>query len=830
MDGVIEWLRDRSYYRDQIRTHRTVPGREGTHAHLSMNARLQRTLSERGISRLYRHQVDGIEAVRTGDNLVIATRTSSGKSLVYTVPAFERALDHDGRTLYIAPLRALINDQQETLTGFAEDIGKGVTVDQYTGQLSTQTKREVRAREPHIVLMTPDLLHYGALPHHGLWEWFFRTLDTVVIDEVHEYRGVFGNHISLLLRRLTRVCKEYGGTEPQFVCCSATIGNPAEHAGAVTGQSADSFTVLTDDTSETGSSNWLLWNPPKDRSGDADASPGGGAAEGGTPPNAVGGDMPSATDGGASAADGGGGERTSNHTESVRLFCDLLKKGYQTLVFTRTRQGAERYAEWCANRLHKRNDHELADAVCAYQAALPQERREEIEDGLHDGSVRGVWSTSALELGVDVGGLDVVIIDGYPGTRMQTHQRAGRAGRGRNDSLVILVGGNDQLDQYFMSHPDEFFEGDAEEAVVNPHNDQMVPDHVLSAAEEVPLSLHDKHHFGDEFTATVSDFETEGRLERDHGDRGVRWLYGGEGSPQHDMSIREIDDREITIYDRLGDETLGSLGFSDALRDLHPEAIYHHQGEKYSVEELDLDGDLAVLESTNAPYYTTSLTERDLTVVDDHEEKPLDCHPEVTVRFATIDHVEWVTEYLRTRRGNDEGEILPVPKSLPPTELRTRSLYFTIPSRVEEEVRRHRTSGDTFEGAIHAVEHAMISLFPLEFLCDRRDIGGLSTPLHEHTGQSTIFIHDAYSGGVGLARGGYEHVESLLRQTGQLLAECPCENGCPACVQSPHCGNANEPLSKRLGIVLVDALLHPEDLPPADEGSNDGTGADTPSP
>lgn len=805
MDGVMEWLQDRSYYRDQIQTQRTVLGREGDFAEIELNDRLKRALDERGITQLYQHQAKGVQTVRDGENVVIATQTSSGKSLVYTIPAIEDALDHDGRTLYLAPLRALINDQQETLTEFADDVGAGVTVDQYTGQLSTEEKREVRSREPNLVLMTPDLLHYGVLANHGLWSWFFRTLDTVVIDEVHEYRGVFGNHIGLLLRRLSRVCERYSGEAPQFVCCSATIGNPAEHAGTVTGQPSDSFSVLTEDTSATGDSNWVLWNPPKEGSDDDSGQPNEKANRRT--------DRTSATDGGTATGDGittEGGKRGSNHTESAKLFCDLVQKGYQTLVFTRTRQGAERNAQWCTNRLQNRSEHELADSVCAYQAALPQHRREEIEDGLHAGSVRGVWSTSALELGVDVGGLDAVIIDGYPGTRMQTHQRAGRAGRGRSDSLVILVGGNDQLDQYFMANPDEFFDGDPEEAVVNPHNEQMVPDHLLSAAEEVPLTIHDKPAFGEEFSSFIHRFEMDDELTRQHGDEGVEWIYSGGNSPQHEMGLREIDDREITIYDRLSEETFGSLGYSDALRDLHPGAIYYHQGEKYSVEELDLDGDIAILESTQAPYYTTSLTEEAVDVVTDHKEKTLDCHPGSTVRFADIDYTEWVTEYIRKRRGSDDSEILPVPKELPPTELRTRSLYFTIPQDVESEVRRRSTGTDTFEGAIHAVEHAMISLFPLEFLCDRRDIGGLSTPLHGHTGNSTIFIHDAYSGGVGLARGGYEQVEDLLRQTHQLLSNCSCEDGCPACVQSPHCGNANDPLSKHLAIVLLDQLIDGE--------------------
>ncbi len=841
MDDTVSWLRDRPYYRNQIKTHQVMEGRTGSYGDVGVESRLERALERRGIDRFYQHQTAAIDAIRDGENAVIATPTASGKSLIYTVPAVERALDHDGRTLYIAPQRALINDQETSFTDLTDDLGLGATVDvgQYTGQLSQTEKRAVRGDQPHIVLMTPDLLHYGVLPHDHLWEWFFRQLDTIVIDEVHEYRGIFGSQIALVMRRLTRMCERYN-SNPQFICCSATIGNPAEHAGNVTGQSAESFSVIDEDTSTTGATHWLFWNPPpvkdESQSGTDTSHPapserepepqpptmtsdGGEVLPAPAPPST---DIdtssdaqsaPTTDDSGegeteASVEPESGGERKSNHAEAVRLFCDLVTRGYQTLVFTRTRQGAERCAEWSAAELHKRGNHEPANAITAYQAALKQDRREEIEDGLHDGSIPGVWSTSALELGVDVGGLDVVILDRYPGTRMQTHQRAGRAGRGRDASLVTLVGGRDQLDQYLMGHPDVFFEGNPEEAAVNPANDQLMPDHVLSAARESWLSPADEQHFGERFPEFVTQLESEGLLERRNTNKGVRWTYAGDGSPQHEMSIRAIDDREIQIRDRLNETDLASLSYDDALRDVHPNAIYHHQGEKYEVVDLDLERDIAFLESTELSYYTQALTDKAISVNEILDETTLATHSGVTVGFADIEFREQVTKYLRCTQGNDDdGESIPLPEPLPPTELRTRALYFTIPPAIKQNLRAESDVDDGFEGAIHAVEHAMISLFPLEFLCDRRDIGGLSTPLHPQTAKSTIFIYDGYPGGVGLARGGFERVEDLLRETRRLLADCPCESGCPACIQSPHCGNANDPLDKGLALSLLDYLL-----------------------
>jgi DEAD/DEAH box helicase domain-containing protein len=823
VDETIQWLRDRSRHQGRIQHHERASGREATFADLDIDYRLEMALARRDIEQLYQHQVSAIEAVRDDRNAVLATPTASGKSLAYTIPAFERAIDYGGRTLYLAPQRALINDQEETLRALADDLGLGaqVAVDQYTGQLTQDEKRAVRDSQPHVVLTTPDSLHYALLPWASrLWEWFFRQLDTIVVDEVHEYRGIFGSHVSLVLRRLNRVCERFDAA-PEVVCCSATIGNPAEHAGTVTGHPADSFTVVDEDTSATGPTNWLFWNPPlKANADDKQATQSHeaittGAAEvehqtvagaDGTAPDTTATAGPAVSDDSNDDSDAGG-ERQSPHAETVGLFCDLVMQGYQTLVFTRSRQGAERYADWCADRLRARNEHDLADAITAYQAALKQTRREEIEEGLHDGSIRGVWSTNALELGVDVGGLDVVLLDGYPGTRMSTHQRAGRAGRGDRPSLVVLVGGNDQLDQYLMANPDSFFDGDPEHAVVNPENDQLIPEHVCSAATESWLKPDDTCHFGESFPETVADLEEAGRLDRRDTNAGIRWLYDGDDSPQHEMSLRTIDDREVRLVDRLQDTTIARLPFADALRDAHPEAIYHYQGTTYEVADLDLDRGQALLESTPTNNYTRALRDKEITVEHDFDEFNLDTHPAVTVRFAGVTLREQIDSYLRFEGTNDDGTKILLDDPLPETTLRTRALYFTVPPAIEQAIHAQSRNEDGFAGAIHAVEHGMISLFPLELLCDRRDIGGLSTPLHPHTGQSTIFIYDGYPGGVGLSQGGYDRVQGLMEETRNMIAACPCESGCPACIQSPHCGNANSPLEKDLAVELLDQLL-----------------------
>ena len=749
----------------QLADYRRLPARDPTYADCDLEPRLSSALADRGIDRLYRHQADAIAAVRDGRDVVLATPTASGKSLAYTVPAFERAMDHGGRTLYLGPQNALIADQAESLSGLARDLGFGsrVSVDTYTGRLSKAEKRDVRDRRPTVLLSNPDMLHYGLLPHgHRLWEWLFSSLDLVVVDEVHGYRGVFGSHVALVFRRLARLCERYG-SDPQFVCCSATIGNPVEHAARLTGRPETGFALVDEDTSGRGPRHWLLWNPP--------------TYEG----------------------DDGSGRRRSSHVETKRLFADLVGEGHQTLVFTRARQTAERYATESADTLRDRGERALANRIEAYQASLRDDRRRGIEDGLHGGDVRGVWSTSALELGVDVGGLDAVLLDGYPGTRMSTFQRAGRAGRGSDPALVGLVAGEDQLDQYLMANPDDLFAGDPERATVDPENDHLLPAHVASAAAENWLSRGDEAHFGEGFADVVADLEADGVLERRGTGNGVRWTHAGDHSPQHETNLRTVDDREI---DLLADgDVIATLGFGDALRDAHPGAIYHHQGQSYEVGDLDLDRDVATLQSTWADYYTRVLTDKSITVDRDRAATTLSARPDVEVWLADVTVTEQVTGF--ERRDAKRGRVLGRDTlDLPETVLSTTALYVTVPGDVET---RMREVGD-FGGGIHAAEHGLISLLPLELLCDRADVGGLSTPYHHHTGASTIFVYDGHPGGVGLARGAHERIEPLLARTGRMIDACGCADGCPACVQSPHCGNANEPLAPGPAVLLLEAL------------------------
>jgi DEAD/DEAH box helicase domain-containing protein len=500
----------------------------------------------------------------------------------------------------------------------------------------------------------------------------------------------------------------------------------------------------------------------------------------------------------------------------MRLFVDLVQHGYQTVAFTRARQTAERYATISSDTLAERGESDLAETVTAYHAGLRDDRRGTIETALHASECAGVWSTSALELGVDIGGLDAVLLDGYPGTQMSTFQRAGRAGRGTKPSLVALVASEDQLDQYVIKHPQELFEQIPERAVANPANPHLLRLHTHAAAVEQPLRTADETYFGPTFPDIVSALTDEGELSRRQTANGLEWrrTASGRAVNPYDQGLRTITERTVSLRIRGGTaDELGELSLDAALRDVHPGAIYHHQGQNYEVQSLDLDRDVAWLTPTESDHQTRVQYDESMTIEEDIATKPLATRDDVTVHFADVTRRKQVTGF--QRRDHRTGEIMSEGSlDLPETTLSTRALYVTLPPGLE---RLMQTMSGSFEGGLHAVQHALVATFPLVILCDRRDVGSVSTTDHPQAETSALFIYDNYRGGVGLARNGYDHVEDLFQHTWELLADCGCSDGCPACIQSPHCGRANEPLDKRLAATLTMALADPSRQ--ADDGA-----------
>ncbi len=693
-------------------------------------------LAERGIDRLYRHQAQAIRRVRDGIDTVVVAGTASGKSLAYQVPIAEALLaePRGASALALYPTKALSQDQ---LRGFTRLGVAGLVAAIYDGDTDRDQRVWVR-RNANVVLTNPDMLHIGILPHHARWADFLHRLRYVVVDELHVLRGIFGTNVALVLRRLRRLCAHYGA-DPTFVFASATIGNPGELAAGLAGRPVE---VVDQDTSPAGERLFVLWNPPLE---DPDE-----------------------------------GIRASSLAESTDAFVDLVRREVPTIAFSRSRKATELMYRWGRERL----DPDHAARISPYRGGyLPADRRR-IEQALFSGDLLGVTATDALELGIDVGGLDAAIVNTFPGTIASLRQQAGRAGRTTKQSLAVLVAGQDALDQYYMSHPEQLFSRAPEAAVINPTNPRVLAAHMGCAAYELPLEPGDRDWLGEEIEELAPDLVAEGALRV----RSAKLYWARRRAPAPDVNIRSSDGRAYSIVDERGD-LLGSVEESRALSQAHPGAIYLHQGETYIVEDLDRSGLEVRVRRHKAGYYTQP-----------KEEKLLDVR-KVAARSRAgrfglgLGTVEVETQVVGYRRKAIRGgEVLGYePLDLPPLTFTTEAFWVTVPDSVYDKA---QVEWNEVPGTLHAAEHTGIAMLPLFAICDRWDVGGLSTALHPQTGGGVWFIYDGYAGGAGIAPIGFEHAERHLRATLEAIRSCPCAAGCPSCVQSPKCGNFNDPLDK----------------------------------
>ena len=733
-----------------------LPPREAVHArterpiHPAVAARLR----ERGVEDLWSHQARAIDLVRDGRSTVIATGTASGKSLCYQVPTAEAVLDPDrpGSALLLYPTKALAQDQLRALTALGLP---GLAATTYDGD-TTPDQRTWARRNANVLLSNPDMVHAGLLPHHGRWATFFMRLRYVVIDELHVLRGVFGTHVAHLLRRLRRVAAVYGA-EPTFVLCSATIGQPGRLASAVCGLDVEE---VVDDGSPRGERMVALWNPPLVSAGDG--SP--------VSPNAV----------------------------TADLVGQLVSEGHRTLAFCRSRRGTEVVAAEVVRR-----NPDLAGLVRPYRGGYLAAERREIEGELFSGRLRGVVATSALELGVDVGGLDACVLNGFPGTIASMWQQAGRAGRERQSSLAVLVAGDDQLDQYLMAHPDELFSRPPEPAVVNPSNPFVLDPHLACAAFEHPLTHADARYWGDDLDDAVRRLVLDDRLRlrrsRDVDGWATRAVWSGRGHPSWTVGLRNGSPDEVPIVEPDG-TMVGTVDRSRACDVVHPGAVYLHQGQSWRVATLDLDEPAAVVEHHDGGTTTQARSASTIRILQTDEHCAVG---NVRLHLGAVEVTSRVTGY--QVKDVFSGEVLAVEDlQLPPGRLVTRAIWWTIGTEV---LAAADIGPRELPGTLHAVEHAAIGILPLFTICDRWDVGGVSTPWLDDTGAPTIVIHDAYPGGAGVAELGYEAAGAHLRTTLEVLEACGCDAGCPSCVQSPKCGNWNEPLDKAGAIRLLRAVL-----------------------
>lgn len=752
----IHHLTSLPFYAGQIVHVEQIPARPAVWGELAqpLPPALQEALARRGITRFYSHQAEAINAARAGQHVMVATGTASGKTLCYNIPVLEAVLqDPLSRALYLFPTKALAQDQLRALGELCAPLGK-IRPATYDGDTPPAARTRLRKATP-IILSNPDMLHVGILPNHPQWAAFFRHLKYVVVDEAHTYRGVFGSHLANILRRLRRVCALYGAA-PQFILCSATIANPAEHAQRLIGQPA---VVVERDGAPQGPRHFILWNPP--------------------------------------FLDQRLGVRRSPNTEAASLVVALAQAGLRHIAFTRARKVAELILLYARQALEREHS-QLAERLSSYRAGYLAEERREIERRLFSGELLGVMATNALELGIDVGALDATVLVGYPGTIASTWQQAGRAGRGRREALNILIGQDNPLDQYFMRHPEELFLRPHEHALIDPANPHILQAHLACAAWESPLRAEDEALFGEGFREALAALERSQVLER----RGERW-YVRENYPAQQVSIRSIGAGNYILVDesqnyRLLEEIDGATAFVRA----HPGAIYLHRAEAYLITHLNVELRVAYARPVEANYYTQPRVLDEVRIIRSLQARSM---PSTDLFFGLVRATQQVISFRRKQQFTEE--ILDEePLDLPPSTFETQALWFEVPETIAQEVARQ---GLDWAGGLHAVEHACIGILPLLAMCDRNDLGGLSTPCHPDTGRAQIFIYDAYPGGVGIAKKGFELAVELWERTREAIRACPCEAGCPSCIHSPKCGNYNEPLDKRAALVILDGLLDP---------------------
>ena len=609
----------------------------------------------------------------------------------------------------------------------------------------------------NLVLTNPDMLHHGLLPSHQRWSSFWKRLRFVAVDECHGYRGVFGSHVAAVLRRLQRVAERYA-SEPVFVLASATASDPGQTASRLLGHDV---TEVTEDGSPRGALQFALWEPPLSEL----------AGEHGAP------------------------VRRSATAEAGTLLADLVAEGVRTVAFVRSRRGAEAVA-LAAKRAVAQVADDLPRRVAAYRAGYLAEERRELERALQDGRLLGLASTNALELGVDVSGLDAVVIAGWPGTRASLWQQAGRAGRSRRAALAVLVARDDPLDTYVVHHPSTVFGRPVEAAVLDPDNPYVLAPHLCAAASELPLTEADLERFGPGTRVVVDDLVRRGLLRH----RPAGWFWTKRERAQDLADLRGTGARPVRIVEDRTGRLLGSVDAAASHATVHAGAVYLHQGESYVVDALELDDAVALVHRED-PDWTTSA--RDVTDISIAETSRSRRSAGAAVHFGTVDVTNRVVSF--QRRVITTGEVLgEEPLDLPARQLRTRAVWWTVD---DQSLADSGLATADLPGAAHAAEHASIGLLPLFATCDRWDIGGVSTAVHPDTGTLTVFVYDGQPGGAGFAERGFSRAEEWLQATRTAIAACECERGCPSCVQSPKCGNGNDPLDKAGAVTLLDVLL-----------------------
>ena len=715
---------------------------------------LRRALEERGVQRLFRHQQLCAEAAWRGEDVVVATGTSSGKSLGYQLPVLSAlAADERACALYITPTKALGSDQLQATLALTKEL-PGITPAPYDGDTPVDARRAIRDQS-RFVFTNPDMLHASILGSHERWARLLRHLRFIVVDESHTYRGVFGANVSLVFRRLLRLARAYG-SEPTLVFASATSAAPAEHAELLCGRPVRAVDV---DTAPTGERTVVLWEP--------------GFIEG-------------------AEGEHGAPVRYAATTEAASIMGWLVREGARTLTFVRSRPAAEVVAMRAQEDLSAAGRPDFARRIAAYRAGYLAEDRRALERALDEGDILGMATTNALELGIDVGGLDAVVMAGYPGTVASFRQQAGRAGRRGQGSLVVLVARDEPMDAFLVHHPEALLGRPVERSVFNPSNPYILRGHLYHAALERPLTSQDVDDFGAH--DVVEQMCEEGLLRK----RPRGWFPAPDAEVT--VSIRGGAGAEVMIVDVSDGRLLGTVDAARALTQVHEGAVYVHQGEHFVVQELNLDDYVALVEPAQPDYTTRARSTTDIRILGEaHETRQL--AKGVWVASVDVEVTDRVTGYVVRLADGSVSEHIPL--DLPAQHLETRAVAYTIDPLVLDSL---GISAGEVPGALHAAEHAAIGLLPLIATCDRWDIGGVSTALHQDTLLPTVFVYDGHPGGAGMSDEGFARFHTWITATYGAVESCPCEHGCPSCIQSPKCGNGNQPLDKQAALKVLGLL------------------------
>jgi DEAD/DEAH box helicase domain-containing protein len=746
-------------------------------------APLQRALDYLGIAELYTHQVEALRRARDGEDIVVVTATSSGKTLCYNLPIIERILsDRSARAIYIYPINALVNDQLKSLFKINLALGKeAIGISRYTGSLTSDKRKEARARSPHIWLTNPEMLHLSFLLWHQNWEELWRNLRFIVVDEVHTYRGVFGSNMAHLFRRMLRVAAYYGSS-PQFICCSATIANPRELAERLTGRR---FSVVGQDGAGRGRKYFALWNPPLE-------------------------------------SHDGTNLRRSYVEESVDLLLHCVRANYNTIVFARARRLTERMLRLSRAFSEERGEAHLLERISSYRAGYLAEERESIEGKLKSGEIQGIITTNALELGIDIGGLDAAIISGYPGTIMSTWQQAGRAGRRGHDALVLLVASQNPLDQYYVHHPREFFAQPHELAVVDLDNQTIRLKHLLCSARELPLMPLEIAQMPPGLRSLVEELRALELLKPHQLEDGSEGLtYPASGRDIHfRTSLRAASQETYHILDENHNE-IGTIEPPNVFREAHPGAIYQHGGDDYRVTYLDRQRKVVRVREERVPHYTRASSTLSIGVENIYVSRRLTAGVlSFDVGLGDVLVEETIRSYQELKLGSEEM-VRRVNLEYPLTiRLHTTAMWVGVPAAVEglvpavappqpdetSSAENEHDQGSPFAAGLHAVQHLVTGVMPLLVMCDQRDVDGFYHVNHPDLSMPTVFVYDAYEGGIGLAEVAYQRAEELLRLAYDTVMRCGCKAGCPSCIQSGSCRLRNEALDKAASQVILGAL------------------------